>query len=146
MAVTTWSSGNCSITIDTTALDNLIVQTPIRAKNIIRKTAFYTQGQMMGYAAVETGAMKNSIAVVMKDQSTLGSAQSAAQSLRPGVQVYSIPVPGEEEAASIGPTVEYAIYVEFGTSRHAAQPFVVPGANDGEKMLVELCQKELIPK
>ena len=35
-----------------------------------------------------------------------------------------------ELAAYIGTNVEYAAYVEYGTTRTAAQPFIKPAAND----------------
>lgn len=39
-----------------------------------------------------------------------------------------------EKAAYIGTNVEYAPYVEFGTSRQKAQPFLTPAAqNHGEE-------------
>jgi HK97 gp10 family phage protein len=67
------------------------------AKKALVKTALDVEATAKQLAAVDTGAMRNSIGIDF-----------------------------EELAATIGPTVNYAPYVEFGTSRQAPQPFMGP--------------------
>ena len=46
-------------------------------------------------------------------------------------------------SAVVGTDVEYAEYVEFGTSRQSAQPYMRPAALEGEKILEDEAKKEL---
>ena len=49
-----------------------------------------------------------------------------------------------EEAVYVGTNVEYAPYVEFGTSRMKAQPYIKPAATEHTeeyKRIVETCLK-----
>lgn len=71
----------------------------LAAQRVIVKTAHDIEASAKQNAAVDTGAMRNSIGV---DTAPLN--------------------------ATIGPTVNYAPYVEFGTSRQAPQPFMGPAA------------------
>ena len=43
-----------------------------------------------------------------------------------------------EEDAIVGTNVEYAPYVEFGTSKMAAQPFLEPSLHDNRKRIEKL--------
>ena len=55
----------------------------------------------------------------------------------------------DEKAEYIGTNVEYAAYVEMGTSRTAAQPFLEPAAKDHTdeyKRMVDACIKEVTDK
>ena len=112
--ITKWTNGNVTITIDLRGLQELIDKEPQRAERILRQVAFRAEGYMKELAAVDTGAMKNSIDTEMIDSYT----------------------------AHIGPHVEYAIYQEFGTYKMAAHPFVIPGAeraaHDLERLAPEL--------
>lgn len=73
------------------------------ASKALRKTAFDIEGTSKGLAAVDTGAMKNSISTTITGDGRFG-----------------------EMAAEIGPTVDYAPHLEYGTSRMAPQPFMGP--------------------
>tara|TARA_Y100000310_G_scaffold126272_3_gene125050 strand:+ start:8649 stop:9008 length:360 start_codon:yes stop_codon:yes gene_type:complete len=39
-------------------------------------------------------------------------------------------VPGERLARRIGPTTDYAVHLEFGTSRMPARPFMIPALEE----------------
>lgn len=67
------------------------------AHRVVVKTAFDIEATAKQLAAVDTGNMRDSI----------------------GVDVSPL-------QAVIGPTVNYAPYVEYGTSRQAPQPFMGP--------------------
>lgn len=72
-----------------------------KAGEVVRKSASDVEAQAKARAAVDTGAMRNSIGVRMAGPLS----------------------------AEIGPTVHYAQYVEFGTYKMAAQPFMGPAAD-----------------
>jgi HK97 gp10 family phage protein len=71
-----------------------------RASQVVRNTALAIEATAKQMAPVDTGNLRNSI------QTTVVSA------LR----------------ATVGTNVEYAPYIEYGTSRMAAQPFLTPAA------------------
>ncbi|MBG6085816.1 HK97-gp10 family putative phage morphogenesis protein [Zhihengliuella flava] len=78
-----------------------------RAQLVVRKTAKDIQRSARTKAPVDTGRLKGSITT--SDLRTVGQAGTLA--------------------AEVGPTVEYGIYVELGTSRMAAQPYLGPAAD-----------------
>lgn len=74
-----------------------------RTAAVFRKGAFDMEATMKGLAAVDTGAMRGSISTDI-----IGDGRSGTM------------------AAEIGPTVDYAVYVDGGTSTQPPQPFVGP--------------------
>ena len=70
--------------------------------DIVRKTALDVEGQAKIFVPVDTGALKNSIDVQMEGDLT----------------------------AVIAPHTEYAAFIEFGTSKMAAQPYMTPAAEE----------------
>ncbi len=73
------------------------------ASAILRKTAMDIEGDAKAAAPVDTGNLRNSISTSVE-----GDGRSGAMS------------------AEIGPTAEYGVYVEYGTSRMGAQPYLGP--------------------
>jgi HK97 gp10 family phage protein len=84
-------------------LGRLSARTVPAASAIVRKTAFAIEATAKANAPVDTGALRNSIST---DHRAL--------------------------SAEVGPTVEYAIWVEGGTSRMAPQPFLGPAVDRHE--------------
>lgn len=74
-----------------------------RASAAVRKTAYDIEADAKALAPVDTGALKNSISTDLE-----GDGRNASMT------------------AEIGPTVDYAIFQEYGTSRTAPQPFMRP--------------------
>lgn len=74
------------------------------ARDLVRKTAADIEGDAKRLVPVDTGNLKNSIT-----HQTAGNAY------------YS--------EAEIGPTADYGIYVELGTSRMTARPYMGPAAD-----------------
>lgn len=78
---------------------------------------------------VDTGALRQSIYVSWIDQgqgeTTYDLASAAAIAKNPNVHLLprTVPLPGE---ALVGCAVDYWVFVEYGTSRQAAQPFITP--------------------
>lgn len=74
---------------------------PDRTRAVVRKASFDVEGQAKNRAPVDTGALKNSISTEFEDNGLTGI---------------------------IAPHVEYATFVEFGTRRMSAQPYMTPAA------------------
>lgn len=98
------------------------------ADRIVRKTAFDLQGEAMQRAPVDTGYLKNSIYVRTEDSSGYAEAGEKAGEQNPeGQMLPEVPRPGKHTAiVAVG--AEYGIYVEMGTARRAATPFLAPAA------------------
>jgi HK97 gp10 family phage protein len=104
--------------LDTRELDRIAKQTGTRSEDVMRGLAFEMEAEMKQRAAVDTGAMRASVYTVTKDSDGYQAAAQTSPHPRPSGKVI----------ANVGPSVEYAIHQEFGTSRMAAQPFVIPAA------------------
>lgn len=72
----------------------------------VRKTAADVERDAKINAPVDTGALKNSIGTTLTGDGRHGSM-----------------------TATIGPTVNYGIFVELGTSKMGAQPYLFPAAD-----------------
>lgn len=127
------------IKLDTRELDRIMKNLSINRDQMIRKIAFEVEAQAKQNAPVDTSAMRNSIYTVTAQQDGYGAASGAAVGANPKVATAPHPPPANG-AAHVGPCVEYAGYVELGTSKMAAQPFLVPAVeqvgneyNDGSK-------------
>lgn len=92
-----------SVTISVTfdRFPEIAATMPERTSQVVRKAAFDIEGQAKNRAPVDTGALKNSISTEFEDGGLTGI---------------------------IAPHVEYATYVEFGTRRMSAQPYMTPAA------------------
>lgn len=102
--------GNFVMRIDTSELEALAsslgrarVRIGTLAAAALRKAAYDVERSAKARAAVDTGAMRSSVST-----SFVGDGRSAVM------------------AAEVGPTVDYALFVELGTSRMGPQPFLQP--------------------
>jgi HK97 gp10 family phage protein len=113
---------------DDKVLQRLIREAPEMVDKAIRATAFDVEAQAKELAAVDTGAMRASIF-------TKTSKGSNAPSELPADKEFVDPTPGDPPlmTAYIAPGVEYAAYVEFGTGKAAAQPFMTPAIENADK-------------
>lgn len=96
--------------IDTSELDDLtrdLTAAPARVgervSRALRKAAFDIERDAKAFAPVDTGALRNSIGTDLT-----GDGRSASMT------------------ADIGPTVDYAVYQEYGTSRMPPHAFMGP--------------------
>ncbi len=126
------------IKLDTKEVDRIAAALNTNRKAILKRAAFQMEAAMKQRAAYDTGAMTNSCYTVTEDYDGYGAAAALANSL--GRETAAHPKPGGNVVANVGPCVEYAEYVEFGTSRMGAQPFVIPAGeaiaqkyNDGRE-------------
>lgn len=107
--------GGFGISIDTSELDAMAARLASAGPRIgavasaaLRKGAFVIQAAAQSNAAVDTGALRQSISTSFSGDGRSGSM-----------------------AAEIGPTVDYGKFVEEGTSRMAPQPYLGPAADRG---------------
>lgn len=87
-----------SVVIDTAILDGLVAAAPGKAKAAVLQGAYMIEADAKQLAPVDTGALRNSI--------------ESEQ--------------GEGISAVVHDGVEYGIWQELGTSKMAAQPFMIP--------------------
>ena len=93
------------------------VTSRVKARKAIQKTCADSKSDMQALAAVDTGAMRASVS-------------------------YETHSERDSIWGEVGPTVDYAIWVETGTSRMAPQPFVRP-AFDRRAPILELMLDQL---
>ena len=84
------------------------------AQKVVAKTAHDVEATAKSLAAVDTGAMRNSIGTTIS---------------------------GGGLTAEIGPTVHYAIYNEYGTRRMAPRPFMGPALERHSEPFVQAVAK-----
>ena len=117
-------------TLDTKEIDRIIKDADTNADKIVRKLTFKGVGYAKENAAVDTSAMRNSVYAVTANEDgyaeasgkAMGAAWQQAGEIR---ETEPHPAPGNGEAR-FGPCVDYALYQEFGTSKMAAHPFMIP--------------------
>ena len=106
-----------SITIETKLDKTAIIRAGIQdaTKQAIAKVCIDTESKAKNLAPVDTGYLKNSIQMDLSRLSEL--------------------------VGEVAVGAEYAVYVEFGTSRMVAQPYMTPAAEDVGASLVEVVQR-----
>jgi HK97 gp10 family phage protein len=118
-----------------------------KAGQEVRKAAFAIQADAQTMAPVDTGALRNSIYTVTSEGSDYSTALSQAMSANPDAPI--LPAISPEEAsvddltAIVAVGAEYGIYVEMGTSRQAAQPYLGPAAEGQRQAFEQAMQKVL---
>lgn len=106
-----------SVSVDTTKLDAIIARLPGNRDKIVRATASHILGEARKRAPVATGALRDNSEVVIGDGYT-----------------------------NVEFRQEYAAYVELGTHKMAAQPFLTPAVEAETKLLENRIKKGLIQK
>lgn len=109
---------------DTTNLNRLIDRIPGNKRELVKSVAFQVEALAKMKAPVDTGALRNSIYVSLQDSHT-----------PPTEATENLPVPDNDVTAFVGPSVEYAIYQELGTSFMEPQPFLLPALREVERQL-----------
>ena len=116
-----------SVVIDTKEADRIAKSLNTNRDGVIRRMAFEIEGMAKQLAPYETTALRNSIYTETSKDSNFSATSSAAQSSRPGVTTIQHPKP-EEGFANVGPSVNYAEFVELpGNVLKAGQrPYLTP--------------------
>ena len=90
--------------------DDVIREVNKRLPWAVREACVIVQGSAKGYSPVDTGALRDSITIE----------------------------PINEHSGKVGPAMEYDIFVEMGTRRMAAQPYMRPAADNNRKKVAEI--------
>ncbi len=107
-----------SVSIDTTKLNELIAQVPGNRDQVVRATAFHVLGIAVEKAPRRTGFLKSTGNV---------NAEYASSGF-----------------VNVEFTAEYAAYVELGTSRMAAQPYLKPAVEAEQQLFIERLKKGVV--
>ena len=127
------------VEIDTRRLNALIRKIPGNVATAVGATAFAIQRQAQINAPVDTSALRNSIYTRIGNQPDGYSAMAAeVSSLNPEAVLGQLPEPENATTAYVGPSVEYGVHVELGTSKRGAQPYLGPAV---EAVTVSLAEK-----
>ena len=118
------------IKIDTREVDRIARQLNVKREAIGRRMAFQIEKRAKELAPFDTHALQNSIYTVTQKQDGYSKASSAAKSADPAVTTTPHPTPTGNVIANVGPSVDYAEYQEFGTSKMAAQPYLTPAVEE----------------
>lgn len=107
-----------SVTISVTfnRFPEIAAALPGQTQAVVRKASFDVEGQAKNRVPVDTGALKNSISTEFEDGGLTGI---------------------------IAPHMEYATFVEFGTRRMSAQPYMTPAA-EVVKPAFEAAMKQML--
>lgn len=106
---------NIAVVITYNRLNDLRSELHAEASRVVRKTARDIEAGAKSIVPVDTGNLKNSIQVTEQDDLN----------------------------ATIGTHVEYAAYVEYGTHRMAAQPYLTPAAERARPSFNEAMERLL---
>lgn len=115
------------VTVDTSRLNRILKNLPGNTHDYVRAAAFSIEAKAKMNAPVDTGALRNSIYTRIGTQVDGGPrAHAEAKSRNPDAALAELPQPPNNTTAHVGPGVDYAQDVEFGTHRQSAQPYLVP--------------------
>ncbi|HLH22445.1 MAG TPA: HK97-gp10 family putative phage morphogenesis protein [Chloroflexota bacterium] len=108
-----------------------------RADEVIRKAAFDVEARAKQAAPIDTGALRNSIYTRTRKESGYGAARSAAQGANGQARMLPEHERPDDLAAVVAVGAEYGVYVELGTRRMGARPFLGPAAEAVRPAFVE---------
>ncbi|MFA5208298.1 MAG: HK97-gp10 family putative phage morphogenesis protein [Candidatus Paceibacterota bacterium] len=118
-----------NLIIDTKEVDRVMNALGKNRDAIVKIIGFDVESEAKQRAAVDTSAMRNSTYTETPEGNTFNVADSNAKGANPKVKTIQHPKP-DDGFVNVGPSVNYAEFVEFGTSKQAAQPFLTPAAEN----------------
>lgn len=116
---------NSRVTTDTTRLNRLIDRIPGNKRKAIKAVGFRVEALAKMKAPVDLGNLRNSIYMRSSEENPVSE-----------IATEELPKP-PESSVYIGPSVEYGIYQELGTSIMDAQPYLLPALRQVESELEE---------
>jgi HK97 gp10 family phage protein len=127
---------NITWKLDDAKLKELVKASPDFVDEAVRATAFEVEGIAKSKARWITGAMRASIFTKTSKSTNMAEALAAALGKNPASSPED-PTPGHPEKmhAYIAPGVYYAKFVEFGTKRKAARPFLTPAVEKAAEIM-----------
>lgn len=105
------------IRVESNRFPDLINKAPDRARELVKKAAYELEARAKTEVPVDTGNLRNSIRTSFENGGLTGI---------------------------VSTNVEYAAYVEFGTVKMAAQPYMTPAAEQVRKSFERAVKDELI--
>jgi HK97 gp10 family phage protein len=111
-----------AVTTDTRRLNQLIREADDRSQRFVNSVGFKVEQLAKMKSPVDTGANRNSIFTRTPD--TI---------LSQGVEE-ELPNPDDQHVI-VGPTMEYSIFLEMGTHKMLARPYLVPALREVEREL-----------
>lgn len=125
------------ITLDTSKLNRILKNLKRNTSAAVASVAFSVERKAKINAPVDTGALRSSIYTKMSARGgQFSEVSTAIQGHNKNTRSVELPEPPNDHTAYVGPSVDYGIDVELGTSRHAAQPFLLPAIRETEKELI----------
>jgi HK97 gp10 family phage protein len=114
------------VKLDLSGLESLINTGPDQIDEAVRATAFQVEAIAKGLSPVDTGANRASIYT----KTSKGASGS------PGDLGDVLPEVGLGEAV-VGPSMSYSFFLEFGTSKMAARPYLTPAAEQAQSLFAK---------
>ena len=120
-------AGSSDVMLDTRVLDQILATCDTRAEDVCTRIAYLVEQDAKMNAPYDTGALSASISTTTRTSD--GGGEGAAAAANPKAMAVSLPKPEAPYYAVVGPCVDYGIYQEFGTSRMAAHPYLLPAVD-----------------
>ena len=119
--MTTWRS----------KIPQTVKRTHEELSKLVRTSALRVEAGAKLGAVVDTGFMRASIYTVTHNESNYAESSADAQGKNPkGVILASASAPDDDLTAVVAVGAEYGIFVELGTTRMRAQPFLLPALEE----------------
>jgi HK97 gp10 family phage protein len=126
-------SSGVTLKIDTAVLDRMIANSDKNARQVLEGLAYKVESQAKQNAPVQTGALRNSIYTMTKSASNFSRSITnilvgfEKRNVQSGsFNIEERPAPEGDVIATVGPSVDYGAYVELGTGKMAARPYLLP--------------------
>ena len=117
-----------NVTLDTFGLNRILRNLPGNQKQLIKRLAFEVEARAKLKAPVDTGALRASIYTHVDGEA------ADPPSIDGDAPRVALPDP-PANTAHVGPSVDYGLYVELGTSDMVAQPYLTPAVREVEANL-----------
>ena len=118
-----WGIMTSKVVVNTKKLNSILKSVDGDVGKVIRSMGFAVERKAKMLAPVDTGALRSSIYTRTPDGHQMPDV--ATDSAR-------VPLPKSKSkiGVTVGPSVEYGVFVEFGTTTKAAQPYLTPAIRD----------------
>mgnify|MGYP005813244235 CR=1 FL=1 len=120
-----------SVSITHDRFPEIIAKLPDAAMAVVTKVAFDVEQKAKEVCPVDTGALRNSISLFSGQFESISGSTGFLSGF------------SEPAYIEVGPTMDYSIYVEYGTYKMAAQPYMRPAADLVRPQFIEACERML---
>ena len=116
-----------SVTSDTTRLNNIISHSDRNNRQFLKALGFAVEAKAKIKAPIDIGNLRNSIYTKTPDSGDMPDINNE-------LEREELPDPSQD-SVFVGPSVEYGIYQELGTTIMEAQPYMLPALREVENDL-----------